>query len=137
MFNPRTIHIPVYVFIALLVLMIVLLSAGYVGLGEKENFVLYRAFGLTRGGIFAWGCTLLVLASIYELSISVLLGEPIEGTWRARADSLRQAGISAAQRLFLRSSNARRERMLSALAAVVVIAIFWLLLRRSVVTLSE
>jgi len=94
------------VFVTLLsiqfVLVALLLSAPYIGLGKNEAFILYQVFGIERGECFSWLAFLIFLFCYFQL-LAISLESRTKG-WTAVARSLWQTGSQAAH-MPCRSAN--------------------------------
>ncbi len=131
--------------LTLLVLVIIILAGPYIGLGENENFVLYRLFGVKRLEAFnalcllifcSWGYQVLAFAFLRAVQSSREMQQSVP---LALARSIWEAGIAAGKSLFIRvpAANAARERIQTGILAGFFLIVFRLLSTRSIVAVSR
>jgi hypothetical protein len=122
--------------VQLLLILLVLLSP-YLGLGEREAFVVYRVLKLSRFEAFSWLClTLISTCLVYVLFVGRERNEKSRGEfWK----SLYASAVKGAGGLFLakHERTSRRGHIHVALLVLFFVATFAMLLARSRILLSE
>ncbi len=122
--------------VQLLLILLVLLSP-YLGLGEREAFILYRLLRLSRFEAFSWlSLTLISTCLAYVLFVGSERHEQSSGElWKSRYAS----AVEGAGGLFLakHERTSRRAHIRVALLVLFFVATFAMLLARSRILLSE